>query len=98
MLDVDQRADADDVRDEYPAPDTDLALVPDSALDRTLPLGQIGEALAWAGVLLTAIVLRLVSLGTDALTADGARHAFAAYSLFKGSGTALDSAVGGPFA
>ena len=98
MLDVDQRAEADDVRDEYPAPDTDLVLTADPTLDRPLPLGRVGEALAWAGVLLTALILRLASLGTDALTADGARHAFAAYSLFRGSGTALDSAVGGPFA
>lgn len=99
MLDVDQRDAADDLRDQETAAVADPALTADPALDRTIGIGQIGgEALAWAGVLLTATALRLVTLGTDALTADGARHAYAAYTLFRGSGTALDSTVGGPFA
>jgi len=46
-----------------------------------------GEALAWGGVLLVGALLRLVSLGGGALSAEGARHAYAALALFRGSET-----------
>ena len=97
MLDVDQQA-PEKRRDELEPVDDSLTLAPEPALDRPLVLGQRGgEILAWAGVLLTGTILRLASLGTDALSPDGARHAYAAYTLFRGSGTSLDSASGGPF-
>jgi uncharacterized protein (TIGR03663 family) len=98
MLDVDQRPAI------APRRDPDLATPidrpdDDQHLDRTIPLGRIsGETLAWSGVLITAALLRLASLGIDALSPDGARHAYAAYNLFRGGSTALDSAAGGPFA
>ncbi len=97
MLDVDQQA-PERRRDELEAVDDSLPLTPDSALDRPLAIGQRGgEILAWAGVLLTGVLLRLANLGIDALSPEGARHAYAAYALLRGSGTALDSASGGPF-
>ena len=97
MLDVDQQA-PEDRREVLDPVDDSLLLAPDPALDRPLVLGRRGgEILAWAGVLLTGALLRLASLGTDALSPEGARHAYAAYALMRGSGTALDSAVGGPF-
>jgi len=97
MLDVDQQA-PEKRHDELETVDDSLILTPDPALDRPLVLGQRGgEILAWAGVLLTGALLRLASLGTDALSPEGARHAYAAYALLRGSGTALDSASGGPF-
>ncbi len=97
MLDVDQQA-PEKRRDELESVDDSLILTPDPALDRPLVLGQRGgEILAWVGVLLTGALLRLASLGTDALSPEGARHAYAAYALLRGSGTALDSASGGPF-
>lgn len=100
MLDVDQHAPAKERERLEPALPVEDALIlaADPTLDHPLALGQRGgELLAWAGVLLTGTLLRLASLGTDALSPDGARHAYAAYALFRGSGTALDSAVGGPF-
>jgi uncharacterized protein (TIGR03663 family) len=97
MLDVDQQA-LEKRHDEFEPVDDALLLGPDPTLDRPLVLGQRGgEILAWAGVLLTGAILRLASLGTDALSPEGARHAYAAYTLFRGSGTTLDSAAGGPF-
>jgi uncharacterized protein (TIGR03663 family) len=97
MLDVDQQA-PEKRRDEFEPVDEALLLAPDPALDRPLVLGQHGgEILAWAGILLTGALLRLASLGTDALSPEGGRHAYAAYALLRGSGTALDSASGGPF-
>ena len=97
MLDVDQQA--PEKRREEPEPvDDSLLFAADPALDRPLVLGQRGgEILAWAGILLTGALLRLASLGTDALSPEGARHAYAAYALMRGSGTALDSGAGGPF-
>lgn len=98
MLNVDQRATAAPRAERDPAPLADLTAA-DQTLDRTITLGRVGgETVAWGGVLLTATLLRLASLGTDALSPDGARHAYAAYSLFRGSGAALDSAAGGPLA
>ena len=97
MLDVDQQA-PEQRRDEFDPVDDTLPLAPDPALDRPLMLGRRGgEVLAWVGVLLTGALLRLAALGTDALTPEGARHAYAAYALLRGSGTALDSGAGGPF-
>ncbi len=104
MLDVDQR-DATQAPGEAAVAARDVAVPqplvvrPDEGLDRTIAIERLGgEALAWAGTLLTATIIRLTSLGSDALTADGARHAYAAYALFRGGGTTLDSAAGGPFA
>ncbi|HEY8602603.1 MAG TPA: glycosyltransferase family 39 protein, partial [Thermomicrobiales bacterium] len=99
MLDVKQPATTVNTRDERPgAPLIDQPAA-DPTLDRAISLGRIsGEALAWVAVLFTAILIRLASLGSDALNPDGAHHAYAAYSLFRGSGAALDSSVGGPFA
>lgn len=100
MLDVDQQAPETRHDRVEPAPQSEetLLLAADPALDRPLALGpRGGEILAWAGVLLTGVILRLASLGTDALSPEGARHAYAAYTLFRGSGTTLDSAAGGPF-
>jgi uncharacterized protein (TIGR03663 family) len=95
MLDVDQRPTVP----ETGARALEPAVAPDARLDRTIDLGRIGgETLAWAGVLLAAIGLRLAALQSAALSPDGARHAFAAYSLFEGSASAIDSAAGGPFA
>ncbi len=92
MLDLDQQptAEAAVVDDQPPA---------DATLDRPISLGRIsGEILAWAGVLLVAAVLRLMSLGGTALNPDEAQHAYAAYTLFRGTGTLLDSTAGGPLA
>ena len=99
MLDVNQPATTVDTREERPgAPLIDQPAA-DLILDRAISLGRIsGETLAWAAVLFTAVLIRLASLGTDALNPAGAHHAYAAYSLFRGSGATLDSTVGGPFA
>lgn len=98
MLDVDQRPAIAPRRDPVPAIPVDRP-ADDQQLDRTIALGRIGgETLAWGGVLITAALLRLASLGTDALNPDGARQAYAAYALFRGGGATLDSAAGGPFA
>ena len=99
MLDVNQPATAVDTREERPGAPTLDQPAADPTLDRAITLGRInGETLAWAAVFFTAILIRLASLGTDALNPNGAHHAYAAYALFRGSGATLDSTVGGPFA
>lgn len=71
----------------------------EAPLLRAFDLTQVGgEVFGWAGVLLIAGVLRLVALGGGALSAEGTRHAYAALALFRGTGTTLDAAAGGPFA
>ncbi|HEX6739120.1 MAG TPA: glycosyltransferase family 39 protein, partial [Vicinamibacteria bacterium] len=67
-------------------------------LDRTFDVTRVrGEVVAWAGVLLAAIGLRLAGLQDHALSPDGARRAFAAYALYTGQGADLGNAAGGPF-
>lgn len=98
MLDVDQRPAAREA-EEGPGRVEFAAHEATAPLDRTFDLGRIsGEVLAWAGVLLAATGLRLAGLGDAALSPDGARGAFAAFSLFTGREAELGSAAGGPFA
>ena len=96
MLDVEQRPGVRTVDDQVFVDDRQGAEVP---LLRSIDLSRYGgELLAWSGVVLCAAALRLAALGSDALGAEGSRHAYAAYALFKGSATQLDVSAGGPFA
>src|SRR5690349_2384406 len=96
MLEVEQRPELRAAEDEVYVEERSPIEAP---LQRTIDLGRHGvEILAWGGVLIVAAALRLLALGSDALSIEGSRHAYAAFALYNGSGTTLDAASGGPFA
>lgn len=96
MLEVEQRPVVRTVDDQESIDERREAELP---LLRSIDLSRYGgELLAWSGVIGAAALLRLASLGSGALSAEGSRHAYAAYALFRGSSTQLDAASGGPFA
>jgi uncharacterized protein (TIGR03663 family) len=96
MLEVEQRPELRAAEDEQYVEERGPVETP---LLRTIDLSRHGvEILAWGGVLVVAAALRLLALGSGALSAEGSRHAYAAYALYNGTGTALDAAAGGPFA
>lgn len=96
MLDVEQPP---RMRDDDEQAVVDGRQEAEAPLLRSIDLGRIGgELIAWVGVVAVAAILRLVALGSDALSAEGARHAYAAYALFRGSAAELGTAAGGPFA
>lgn len=60
-----------------------------SILDRSLNLAAVTwETIAWAGILLVALALRLVQLDGVALSPAEASHAYQAWSLVRGDGAA----------
>ncbi len=96
MLDVEARPGARVSDAESLADETYQAEAP---LLRSFDLSRVGgEVFAWVAVVLVGVLLRLVSLGGGALSAEGARHAYAALALYRGSETVLDTTAGGPFA
>lgn len=96
MLEVEQRPDLREAEDEVYVEERGPVEAP---LQRTIDLSRHGvEILAWGGVLIVAAALRLLALGSDALSIEGSRHAYAAFALYQGSGTTLDASAGGPFA
>src|SRR5262245_24125888 len=96
MLEVEQRPDTREAEDELYIEERGPVEAP---LLRTIDLGRYGvEILAWGGVLILAAALRLLALGSDALSIEGARHAYAAFALYQGTGSDLGASMGGPFA
>ena len=69
-------------------------LAADAALDRTIDFGRIGWAtLLWAVVLVAAAALRFGKLGEWALSPAEARHAWDAWTLFRGQPAPAGDAI-----
>lgn len=65
-----------------------------SILDRSLNLAAVTwETMAWAGILLITLALRLVQLDGAALSPDEASHAYHAWQLVRGDGVAGGEAL-----
>ncbi|MCE5299780.1 MAG: TIGR03663 family protein [Spirochaetia bacterium] len=54
------------------------------------------EMLAWAGIIITAILLRFIALGEKPLHHDESMHAFYSWKLFKGEGYTYNPMMHGP--
>jgi len=55
------------------------------------------EIIAWAAIVITAILLRFLDLGAKPLHHDESMHAFYSWKLFKGDGYSYNPMMHGPF-